>query len=178
MGEGYQKTHFWSSHFHGFFHPCRSVQANSRDRFPVRSTPVGGSILQSCTVRIVSPASRLHCRRRHFKIRRINFSYCSGGPHPPVVFSQHCRGWQRDSAAAPRRSPLRGDDRPPGFCQSPPPGSGQVENCGGGVPLAEGCRNYQAFQLTMVISSPHGTQAGWVVAALRRLSPPQHRHYT
>jgi hypothetical protein len=33
-------------------------------------------------------------------------------------------------------------------------------------------------QLSMVISTPHGAQAGWFVAALRRLSPPQHRHHT
>jgi hypothetical protein len=27
-------------------------------------------------------------------------------------------------------------------------------------------------------STAHGTQTGWVMAALRRLSPPQHRHHT
>jgi hypothetical protein len=62
MGKGNQETQFWSPHFQRFLLSGRRVQTNPRYRFPLCSSPAGGSFLQSCVVCLFSGAGRPHSR--------------------------------------------------------------------------------------------------------------------
>ncbi len=75
-------------------------------RLPLRSPPVGRSILQSCFVCLIPGAGGPHNRRRSFKVRCVDLPHRSSGPHPPGIISQHCRQWQGYAAATLWRLPF------------------------------------------------------------------------
>jgi hypothetical protein len=149
------------------FSRCR-LQTHPRFRFLVRpraagrpSRPPGAGLENSETA--LQDAHRR--RAAALQVRRRPLLHNPVSTIPAGLVPNHRRRRKRQTVAEAQNLPQHRDDGPPCVRQGPPPGPGQAEQGGSGVPRAGGGGHHPPFRFAMVVAAAHGPQEGRVMAA-------------